>query len=125
MSTRYGPSARKIWSLAGSGIGNVISGNGDSGNWPTPPIQATQYNARTPVDLRDVNNAAALVVGDHGRHVHVGTPRSGRRDRRGGRLNGPPEGCLGGSVGNSRSPLGPPIALAGVGLLDRLGSFPR
>lgn len=61
MSSRYGPSARKIWSLANSGQSTELKASGNSGNWPTPPFTPAQLNAMTPIDLRDVNDLAILV----------------------------------------------------------------
>jgi hypothetical protein len=56
MSSRYGPSSRRIWSLAGSGLGTTISAGGNSGAWQAPAPPPWSPNAVTPVDLRDVND---------------------------------------------------------------------
>jgi hypothetical protein len=62
MSSRYGPSSRKIWSLAGSNLGSGIGGAGNSGSWPTgQQLTPSLLNAMTPVDLRDVNDLALMV----------------------------------------------------------------
>lgn len=61
MSSRYGPSSRHIWTLAGSGLGTVIAGTGNSGNWQPPAAPPWTASQETPVDLRDVNDIALMV----------------------------------------------------------------
>lgn len=63
MSTRYGPSSRKIWSLQSGQPGtSVIAAAGNSGAWPTlGPTPSGRFNKMTPVDLRDVNDLALFV----------------------------------------------------------------
>lgn len=64
MSSRLGPPARLIWSLATSNLGTFINGNGNSGGWPTPASPpfgvagevGPDPNRMTPVDLRDVED---------------------------------------------------------------------
>jgi hypothetical protein len=63
MSTRYGPSSRRIWSLQYAQPGaSSIAANGNSGAWPAnSPTPSGQRNRMTPVDLRDVNDLAVMV----------------------------------------------------------------
>ncbi|HET9893696.1 MAG TPA: hypothetical protein VFQ44_01935 [Streptosporangiaceae bacterium] len=58
MPNRLGTPARLIWSLARSGLGTTLAGDGSSGDWPdlTSPFPPTQLNNATPVDLRDVED---------------------------------------------------------------------
>jgi hypothetical protein len=51
------PSSYLVWSLAGSALGTTINASGNSGAWPSRPYQPTQnFNAMTPVDLREVDD---------------------------------------------------------------------
>jgi hypothetical protein len=71
MSSRFGPPSRRVWTLqGGSATGDaapgqsVITGAGNSGNWPGPPPWAdqNQFSHMTAVDLRDVNDIALMVA---------------------------------------------------------------
>lgn len=52
----FDESARLIWSLANSGLGDAISAGGNSGTYT-----ATAQNARTPVDLRRADDLELMV----------------------------------------------------------------
>jgi hypothetical protein len=62
MSSRFGPSSRLIWSLAGSGLGTTIAAPGNSGPWAAPGPPPWSPNSVTPVDLRDVEDVWLTVM---------------------------------------------------------------
>lgn len=61
MSTFYAPSARVIWSLAGSALGTVISEAGNSGTWRVPNATPPASNPQSPVNLQDVTDMSLLI----------------------------------------------------------------
>lgn len=61
MSNLY-PYAKKLWTLASSGLGTTLAANGNSGGWQgdTPPV-IDEINFETAIQLRDITDVLLMV----------------------------------------------------------------